>query len=83
MLAPLPRINLRHWIMFYAVLSEKYLRRNPKILLMNARLKQLTSMFNCPYAEETAQRKNLKVVNNYAITDNLLCIVCPQLQVPS
>jgi len=43
------------------------------------------SMFNCPNcAEETVHKKNLKFFNNYAITNNVLCLVCHiQCSVPS
>ena len=33
-------------------------------------------MFNCPSAEETIHKRNLKFLNKYATTDNLLCFVC-------
>jgi len=32
-------------------------------------------MFNCPSAEETIHKRNLKFLNKYATTDNLLCFV--------
>jgi len=33
-------------------------------------------MFNCPSAEETIHKRNLKFLNKYATADNLLCFVC-------
>ena len=33
-------------------------------------------MFNCPSAEETIHKRNLKFLNKYATADYLLCFVC-------
>jgi len=41
-------------------------------------------MFNCPSAEETIHKRNLKFQSKYAAIDNLglLCFVCQMLCVP-